>query len=94
MRILCSSVALAVLVAAVAVQAETTPARPQNSAQEISVEVVRGAVGYDPEIGTVFDGVVHDIRVTVSHDLRYVQINIGSGISIIEEIVDFVVVTD
>jgi len=51
------------------------------------------AVGYDPEIGTVYDGVVHDIRPTVSADLRYVQINVGSGMSIIEEIEDFEVVT-
>jgi hypothetical protein len=68
--------------------------RPTNSAQEISVEVAGGAVGYDPEIGTVFDGVIHDIRVTVSEDLRYVQINIGSGLSSIIEIDDFVVITD
>ena len=83
-----------VLLAACAAQAQETPGRPTNSAQEISIEVARGAVGYDPEIGTVFDGVVHDVRVTVSHDLRYVQINVGSGMSIIDEIVDFVVITD
>ena len=52
-----------------------------------------GAVGYDPEIGTVFDGVVHDVRPTVSADLRYVQINVGSGMAVIEEIEDFEVVT-
>ena len=53
----------------------------------------RGVVGYDPEIGTVYDGVVHDVRPTVSADLRYVQINVGSGMAIIEEIEDFEVVT-
>ena len=68
--------------------------RPGNSAQEISVEVSRGAVGYDPEIGTTFDGVVHDMRVTVTRDLLYVQIDSGTGLSAIDEIVDFVVVTD
>ena len=54
----------------------------------------QGAVGYDPEIGTVSDGVVHDVQVTVSADRRYVQLNFFSGMAIIIDIDDFVVVTD
>jgi hypothetical protein len=54
----------------------------------------QGAVGYDPDVGTVFDGVVHDVRPTVSADLRYVQINVGSGMAVIIEIDDFQVITD
>lgn len=54
----------------------------------------QGVAAYDPEIGTVSDGVVHDVEVTVSADHRYVQINVGSGTAIIEEIEDFVVIID
>jgi len=54
----------------------------------------QGAVGYDPEIGTVSDGVVNDVQVTVSADRRYVQINFFSGMAIIIDIDDFVVITD
>ena len=53
-----------------------------------------GVVGYDPEIGTVFDGIVHDIRPTVSADRRYVQLDVGSGMSVIIRIDNFQVVTD
>jgi hypothetical protein len=54
---------------------------------------ITGAVGYDPEIGTVMDGVVHDVRPTVSADRRYVQIDIRSGLATIEDITEFEVVT-
>ena len=54
----------------------------------------QGVVGYDPEIGTVSDGIVHDVQVVVSADRRYVQINIYSGMAIIIDIEDFVVITD
>lgn len=53
-----------------------------------------GVVGYDPEIGTVQDGVVHDIRPTVSADRRYVQLDVGSAVAIIIRIDNFQVITD
>ncbi len=46
------------------------------------------------DIGTVFDGVVHDIRPTVSADRRYVQLDVGSGMAVIIRIDNFQVVTD
>ena len=52
-----------------------------------------GAVGYDPEIGTVMEGVVHDVRPVVSADRRYVQITVRSGISVIEDIYELEVIT-
>lgn len=66
----------------------------ENSVQDISIEVVAGAVGYTPDVGTVQDGIVHDIRATVSADRRYVQINVGAGMAIIERIDNFQVITD
>jgi len=49
----------------------------------------QGAVGYDPEIGTVQDGVVHDVRAVVSHDRRYVQITVYSGMAEVIDITEF-----
>ena len=49
----------------------------------------QGAVGYDPEIGTVMEGVVHDVRPTLSHDRRYVQITVGSGVAEILDMYEF-----
>ena len=49
----------------------------------------QGAVGYDPEIGTVMEGVVHDVRPIISHDRRYVQITVGSGVAEIIDITEF-----
>jgi len=66
----------------------------EYSAQDISIEIVGGAVGYTPEIGTVQDGVVHDVRATVSADRRYVQMNLQPSVAIIERIDNFMVVTD
>ncbi len=65
-----------------------------RTAQDISIVSVGGAVGYDPDIGTVQDGVVHDIRPTVSADRRYVQLDVGSGMAVIIRIDNFQVVTD
>ena len=65
-----------------------------RSSQDISIVNVGGAVGYDPDIGTVQDGVVHDIRPTVSADRRYVQLDVGSAEAIIIRIDNFQVVTD
>ena len=65
-----------------------------NTAQDISVQVVRGGqVGYDPEIGTVQDGIVGDVRAVVSPDRRYVQLNLRPTVSTIVAIDNFVVVT-
>lgn len=74
--------------------AQTGERYAERSAQDISIVSVGGAVGYDPDIGTVFDGVVHDIRPTVSADRRYVQLDVGSGIAVIIRIDNFQVVTD
>jgi hypothetical protein len=65
-----------------------------RSAQDISIVSVGGAVGYDPDVGTVQDGVVHDIRPTVSADRRYVQLDVGSAMAVIIRIDSFQVVTD
>ena len=48
-----------------------------------------GVVGYDPEIGTVQDGVVHDVRPVVSHDRRYVMITFYSGLADVIDITEF-----
>ena len=74
--------------------AQAPAARAVRSAQDISVVNVGGAVGYDPDIGTVQDGIVHDIRATVSADRRYVQLDVGSAEAVIIRIDNFVVVTD
>jgi len=52
-----------------------------------------GVVGYDPEIGTVQDGVIHDVRPVVSADRRYVQITVYSGMAEIIDITNFEVVS-
>ena len=54
---------------------------------------VGGAVGYDPQIGTVMEGTVHDVHPTISHDRRYVQITIGSGVAEIIDITEFETIT-
>ena len=53
----------------------------------------QGVAGYDPDIGTVQDGVIHDVRPTVSADRRYVQIDVYSGLAVIEDITEFEVVS-
>ena len=60
--------------------------RQQNFVQDVSVEVSESAVGYDPEIGTVQDGIVFDVRPTVSADRRYVQMDMRPSIATIEDI--------
>ena len=66
----------------------------ENSVQDISIQTIGGAVGYTPEVGTVQDGVVHDVRATVSADRRYVQMNLQPSFAIIERIDNFQVITD
>ena len=88
-------IAAALLIALAGLAGAQAPAaHTVRSAQDISIVNTGGAVGYDPEIGTVFDGVVHDIRPTVSADRRYVQLDVGSGMAVIIRIDNFVVVTD
>ena len=58
-------------------------------ASEIGSQGFVGAVGYDPEIGTVQDGVVHDVRPVVSHDRRYVMITFYSGLADVIDITEF-----
>lgn len=91
-RICCAAAVAAVLSALV--WAGDGPAYTDYSVQDISIVNVGGAVGYDPDVGTVQDGVVHDIRATVSADRRYVQLDIGSGTATIIRIDNFQVVTD
>lgn len=52
-----------------------------------------GAVGYDPEIGTVQDGIFLDVLPVVSADRRYVMMTVTPGIAVVEEIDEFEVVT-
>ena len=52
-----------------------------------------GAVGYDPDIGTVQDGIVFDVRPTVSADRRYVQMDLRPSVAVIERIDNFQTVT-
>ena len=65
-----------------------------NSAMDISTEVVGGQVGYDPEIGTVQDGVIGDVRATVSADRRYVQLDMHPTVSRVVAIDNFLVIVD
>ena len=67
--------------------------RQQNFVQSVTAEVSEGAVGYTPDIGTVQDGIVFDVRPTVSADRRYVQMDLRPSIAVIERIDNFQVVT-
>jgi type II secretory pathway component GspD/PulD (secretin) len=63
--------------------------RQQNFVQSVTAEVSEGAVGYTPEIGTVQDGIVFDVRPTVSADRRYVQMDLRPSVAVIERIDNF-----
>ena len=63
-----------------------------NSVMEIVTEPVGGQVAYDPEIGTVQDGVVGDVRATVSADRRYVQLDMRPTLSVVLAIDNFLVI--
>ena len=67
-----------------------------NSALDISTELVglAGAVGYNPTIGTVQDGIVGDVKATVSADRRYVQLDMRPTISTVIAIDNFLVIAD
>lgn len=81
------------IVAGVVWAQEVNP-QATNRTLEITTEPVGGAVGYDPTIGTVQDGVVGDVRATVSEDRRYVQLDMHPTISTVIAIDNFLVVTD
>ena len=91
-RALLTVLALAVVVGLAG--AQTLERYAGSSSQDISIVSVGGAVGYDPDVGTVQDGIVHDIRPTVSADRRYVQLDVGFGAAVIIRIDNFVVITD
>ncbi|HUU43376.1 MAG TPA: hypothetical protein VMX57_06325, partial [Planctomycetota bacterium] len=55
-----------------------------NFVRDITVQVSEGAVGYDPDIGTVQDGIVFDVRPTVSADRRYVQMDLRPSIAVVQ----------
>jgi len=67
--------------------------RQQNFVRDITVQVSEGAVGYDPDIGTVQDGIVFDVRPTVSADRRYVQMDLRPSIAVVEDITEFETIT-
>ncbi len=67
--------------------------RQQNFVQDVTVQVSEGAVGYDPDIGTVQDGIVFDVRPTVSADRRYVQMDLRPSVAVIERIDNFQTIT-
>ena len=58
-------------------------------AADAGSQAITGVVGYDPEIGTVTVGVVHDVRAVVSADRRYVQITVYSGFAELIDITEF-----
>ncbi|MFH1022552.1 MAG: hypothetical protein V1809_04130 [Planctomycetota bacterium] len=43
---------------------------------DYTVQIAAGAVGYDPDISIVQDGVVFDVRPIVSHDRRYITLDL------------------
>ena len=63
-----------------------------NYVQDITATVAEGAVGYDPTIGTVQDGVVFDVRPTVSADRRYVQLDLRPSVAVVKSIDNFLVI--
>ena len=67
--------------------------KQQNFVQDVTVQVSEGAVGYDPDIGTVQDGIVFDVRPTVSADRRYVQMDLRPSVAVIERIDNFQTIT-
>jgi len=62
-------------------------------AADVGSQAITGAVGYDPEIGTVTEGVIHDVRPVVSADRRYVQITVRSGLADVIDITEFETIT-
>ncbi len=67
--------------------------RQQNFVQNVTAQVSEGAVGYSPDIGTVQDGIVFDVRPTVSADRRYVQMDLRPSVAVIERIDNFQTIT-
>jgi type II secretory pathway component GspD/PulD (secretin) len=67
--------------------------KQRNFVQDVSVDVSEGAVGYDPDIGTVQDGIVFDVRPTVSADRRYVQMDLRPSVATIDQMDEFETVT-
>jgi len=53
--------------------------------KDYDVEIATNSVAADPEIGTVQDGLVLDVRPTVSHDRRYVTLEMRPTISFIAQ---------
>ena len=88
--------AMAGVVLAVGMVWAAQAGRGTNSALDISTMAVGagGAVGYTPTIGTVQDGIVGDVRATVSADRRYVQLDMHSTVSTVLAIDNFMVVTN
>jgi hypothetical protein len=46
-----------------------------TGAQVIGQPVFGGGTAFEPEIGVVYSGAVQDVQATVSHDLKYVTLN-------------------
>ena len=67
--------------------------RQQNFVASVEATTAETAVGYTPDIGTVQDGIVFDVRPTVSADRRYVQMDLRPSLAVVERIDNFQVIT-
>ncbi|MBN4049884.1 hypothetical protein JYT84_00490 [bacterium AH-315-M10] len=54
--------------------------------KDYDVEIAQNSVAADPEIGTVQDGLVLDVRPTVSHDRKYVTLEMRPTISTVTQL--------
>ncbi len=70
-------------------RAHVAVSEQRNYVEDMTVEVAEGAVGYDPDIATVQDGIVFDVRPTVSADRRYVQLDLRPSVATIVSIDNF-----
>ena len=64
-----------------------------NYVSDVTVDVAEGAVGYDPTISTIQDGIVFDVRPTVSADRRYVQLDLRPAVARVIAIDNFPVLS-
>ena len=63
-----------------------TVVNQQAYIKDYDVEIAQNSVAADPEIGTVQDGLVLDVRPTVSHDRKYVTLELRPTISTVTQL--------
>jgi type II secretory pathway component GspD/PulD (secretin) len=70
-------------------RAYTAVSTERSYVSDIDIDAAEAAAYPDPTIDTVQDGIVFDVRPTVSADRRYVQMDLRPSLSVVEEMREF-----